>query len=132
MCGKGTKVYSIFLFKCPRCHEGNLFVNSNPYNLKTTGKMNERCSVCDEDFNPEPGYYFGATYVSYALVIIVGTAAFLIGYLLFGVISKIAIIGSVVVLAPIIVMLSRAIWINFFVKYRKDWKTFREKQAEES
>jgi hypothetical protein len=28
--------------------------------------MNQVCSMCEANFEPEPGFYFGALYVSYA------------------------------------------------------------------
>lgn len=30
-------------------------------------KMNEKCFCCGQSFMPEPGYYFGAMFVSYGL-----------------------------------------------------------------
>ena len=38
------------------------------YNLKNFDKMHKRCSHCDEDFEREPGFYFGAMYTSYGPV----------------------------------------------------------------
>lgn len=36
------------------------------YNLKNMGKMNENCPKCDFRFEVEPGFFYGAMYVSYA------------------------------------------------------------------
>ncbi|MBI3221086.1 MAG: DUF983 domain-containing protein [Bacteroidetes bacterium] len=36
--------------------------------------MNKQCAVCETSFMPEPGFYFGALYVSYAF-----TVAFFVG-----------------------------------------------------
>lgn len=36
---KGTKLYSILRFKCPKFQEGNLFINKNPYILKDFDKI---------------------------------------------------------------------------------------------
>ena len=84
--------------------------------------MPKNCPVCGQSFSPEPGFYFGASYVSYAITIAVMVPIFILNYLvlqipfdtlLFG------IIGLIVLLAPIIYILSRSIWINFFVSYEK-------------
>ena len=64
---KGSKFYSIFRFKCPHCHEGDFFKSSNPYNLRSMSEANETCPNCGRKILIEPGFYYGAMYVSYAL-----------------------------------------------------------------
>jgi len=119
---KETKLYSILNNKCPRCHKGNYFETNNFYDLRKFSKMNLRCPVCNEDFVREPGYYFGATYVSYGL-----TVAFGIGlYLLLGVVFNfdtvpylIALTLLLVLLLPVFYRLARITWINLFVAYKE-------------
>ena len=38
-----------------------------PFEFTDPLKMNARCPECDLDFEPEPGFYFGALMVSYAI-----------------------------------------------------------------
>ena len=64
--GKGSKLYSIFKMKCPRCQEGDFFI-SKPYDLKRAGDTHERCPQCNLKYSKEPGFYFGAMFVSYGL-----------------------------------------------------------------
>lgn len=121
MSNKKSPLYSIFNNKCPRCHEGNFFETSNPYNLKKFGNLNDRCPNCNEDFRREPGYYFGATYVSYGLTVSFGIALFLIMCVLFSVeVIPFIITLSILlfILLPIFYRFSRIIWIHLFVKYR--------------
>ena len=74
-----------------------------------------------ESFNPEPGFYFGAMYVSYGL----GVAQFVatwVALIVLGVDSHPAVVFAwvlfiVLALAPLSFRLSRKIWINAFVKY---------------
>ena len=73
---QGTKLYSILHAKCPKCHQGDFFETSNPYNLKKFDKMYNRCAVCAEDFERETGFYYGAMYVSYALTVAFGVALY--------------------------------------------------------
>jgi len=84
--------------------------------------MNKECPVCGLDFNPEPAYYFGAMYFSYAVQVAVFVGVFLLlrytinpeniwVYVLW------TIIGSILVL-PWNFRLSRLAWINLFFKYR--------------
>jgi uncharacterized protein (DUF983 family) len=55
--------------KCPRCGKGKLFSNPNPYHFKTLFDMPRYCEHCGLDLENEPGYYFGAMYVSYAMTV---------------------------------------------------------------
>lgn len=51
--------------KCPRCRTGNMFANSM-YGLHGQ-KMHENCPHCDLKFEREPGYFYVAMFVSYAM-----------------------------------------------------------------
>ncbi|MBK6834911.1 MAG: DUF983 domain-containing protein [Bacteroidetes bacterium] len=124
---KGTKVYSVFGNKCPKCQEGDFFITQNPYNLKKFDKMHEACSVCGEKFEKEPGFYQGAMYVNYALSVAAGVGWFIIIYLLYGFDPLIYVISFSIVLLlllPLMFRIGRLLWINFFVKYDKNWKQF--------
>lgn len=122
---KGTKLYSIVANKCPRCQEGDFFIYKNPYNLKKFDKMNDSCPVCNESFEKEPGFYQGAMYVNYALSIAAGVGWFILVYIFYGFDPAIFVISFSVVLVlllPLMFRIGRLLWINFFVKYSKDWK----------
>ncbi|MBK9636286.1 MAG: DUF983 domain-containing protein [Bacteroidetes bacterium] len=60
-----------------------MFIDRNPYHLKTMSKMHSHCPNCGLNFEPEPGYYYGAMYVSYAFTIAVSVAVFLFYWVLF-------------------------------------------------
>jgi len=64
-------------------------------------------------------------YVSYAVGIAFGVAAYVIVGLIFNATLNeifIAIIATLVAFIPIISRLSRNIWINIFMSYDKNWK----------
>lgn len=82
MLKKGTKLYSIFKFKCPQCQEGEFFI-SKPYDLKNVGKIHENCSECGIKYSKEPGFYYGAMYVSYALGVAQLVAVIVLYYIIF-------------------------------------------------
>jgi uncharacterized protein (DUF983 family) len=114
--------YSILLDKCPRCHQGDLFVYKNPYTKLAFRKMHAHCNVCGQASEPEPGFYQGAMYASYAVSIVV---CCLVGVpLLFTAFSpeSILMILSLVliILIPWIFRVSRMIWLNLFVRYRPE------------
>jgi len=117
---KGSKIYSIFTSTCPVCHSGEMYCNKNPYKISETLKMNERCPHCDTKFKIEPSFFYGAMYVSYGVGIAFAVAAFIISFFILDLgrlNSFFVIIGTLVVFLPIILRLSRNIWINFFFKY---------------
>jgi uncharacterized protein (DUF983 family) len=51
--------------KCPRCRQGDMFVNSM-YGFKLQ-KMNDTCPHCHLKFEREPGYFYVAMFVSYGM-----------------------------------------------------------------
>jgi uncharacterized protein (DUF983 family) len=117
---KGTKLYSILKGKCPVCHSGNMYKTKNPYVLSETLKMHQNCSHCQTKFKIEPSFFYGAMYVSYGVGIAFAVAAFVISYFFLNLgrlNSFLAITGTLIVFLPIILRLSRNIWINFFFKY---------------
>ncbi|RDY59330.1 DUF983 domain-containing protein [Flagellimonas nanhaiensis] len=120
MLKKGTKLYSILTGSCPKCHEESMYVNTNPYALPQLFKMHERCSNCGTKYKIEPSFFYGSMYVSYAVGIAFAVAAFVISFLFVGtslVNTFIAIVATLIVFMPVIIRLSRNIWINFFIKY---------------
>ena len=122
MIKKGTKLYSILKGSCPKCHEESMYVNSNPYNVTEVVKMHEQCSHCHTRYSIEPSFFYGSMYVSYGVGIAFGVAAFVISYLFLKtslMTAFFAIIGAILVFAPIIMRLSRNIWINLFMSYDK-------------
>lgn len=120
MLKKGTKLYSIFTGTCPKCQKESMYKYKNMYNPSKTLKMNERCSYCKTKYKIEPSFFYGAMYVSYGVGIAFAIAAFVISFLIIGtnlMTSFIVIIATLVAFMPVIMRLSRNIWINFFIKY---------------
>lgn len=123
MLKKGTKLYSILTGSCPKCHKESMYRHPNMYILKETLKMNNRCSRCGTKYKMEPSFFYGALYVSYGVGIAFAVGAFLVSYVLLGASLKsafIAIFITLVCFMPVIMRLSRNIWINFFVHYDSD------------
>jgi uncharacterized protein (DUF983 family) len=119
---KGTKLYSILTGTCPVCHEESMYKEPNPYKITRIFDMHERCSSCGTKYKMEPSFFFGAMYVSYALGVAVAIAVFIITYFFFGgglMATFIAITGTLIVLMPLLIRISRNIWINMFLKYKK-------------
>ena len=109
---------------CPKCHEESMFKNKNPYILSHALDMHESCSNCGTKYKIEPSFFYGSMYVSYPVGIAFATAAFVISFYIFNAninIIFISIIVTLIVFMPIILRLSRNIWINFFMNYDKSF-----------
>jgi len=122
MFNKGSKLYGIITGVCPKCHEECMYTNKNPYAVSQLLSMHERCSHCNTKYKIEPSFFYGSMYVSYGVGIAFAVAAFVISFLLLEKslnVSLVAIVASQVLFYPIIVRLSRNIWINLFINYDK-------------
>lgn len=120
---KGSKLYSIFTGKCPVCQSATMYKNNNAYVLSETLEMHDRCPHCDTKFKIEPSFFYGAMYVSYAVGVAVAFATFVIAHWGLGIGllgSFIAIILIMVLTLPLMLRLSRNIWINFFFTFDKE------------
>ena len=75
--GKESVYKAIRDEKCPRCHKGDLFLTS-AFNLAGFYKMHRHCPVCEQTFEPEPGFYYGAMFISYGMLVIMSIFTWLI------------------------------------------------------
>ena len=121
MLKKGNKLYSVFYNKCPQCQDGKFFKHGVTLNLKNNLKVYENCESCGLKYMIEPSFFYGAMYVSYALTVALAVVIFVISYSigldLIG--SFIAIFVILIALTPLIMRISRLLYINMFVHYKK-------------
>ncbi|SHF75706.1 DUF983 domain-containing protein [Flavobacterium defluvii] len=120
MLKKGSKLNSILTGSCPKCQKESMYSDKNPLHLTNVLKMNDHCSHCGLKYLIEPSFFYGAMYVSYALNVAVGIAAFIISFVFFGASVKdsfIAIVITLIVLFPFVLRLSRNLYINMFISY---------------
>lgn len=119
---KGSKLYSMLYMKCPRCHEGDLF-DTGSFSFHKPFDMKTNCPNCGQKYTPEPGFYYGAMFVSYILygwfsLFVVGTCVWVLGMSVnasFGVLIAISLILFVWVFR-----ISRSIWLSLMVKYQPE------------
>jgi len=116
--------------------EGDIYPDNNPYHLKTLSDFNPRCGSCNQNFEPEPNFYYGAMYVSYGYTVALFVAVYIIfsnwmHWEMWPTVGALAVL--LVVLAPVLFRLSRTTWLSLFVKYDKDaqanWESEKEKNA---
>ncbi|WP_306352664.1 DUF983 domain-containing protein [Flavobacterium sp. '19STA2R22 D10 B1'] len=113
-----SRLVSIAKGKCPHCEKGDIFIsNGNPF-LFRMPKMKSNCEVCGHSFHKEPGYFFGAMYVSYALAVAEMIGLFIIAQ--FFVSSYITILMMIMAVALILSTINfkyaRIIWMYIFEK----------------
>lgn len=118
---RGSKLYAIRKYKCPRCHQGDLF-KTPLASMEGVYNMYSKCEECEQDFEMEPGFYWGAMYVGYGLYCfyMLGTIA----VLFFGMglsvnQSFFAALAGGIIMIPVIARLARVQWINIAVRYNK-------------
>lgn len=102
--------------KCPECREGSIF----KYPLKKVTRfyeMHRQCPLCGAGFEPEPGFYFGSMFITYAfnvvLVIIAGVMFYYFWELpewVFLVMVLIIAVGAM----PFSFRMSRTLWLHWF------------------
>ena len=117
MFGKGSKLYSVYNNKCPRCHEGEVFIGSpfaGVYN------MHKNCPVCHQRYEIEPGFFWGAMYVGYGLSSAYMLTGFALCMLVFGLTMMQSFFWTIIpglVIMLYIARLARLIWMNIYIGY---------------
>ena len=123
---KGTKMYSIFYGKCPRCHEGDFFKHGVSYHPTKISKLHDNCSHCGQKYMLEPSFYYGAMYINYGITVALCVACFVIFNVFVG-LNLLETFGAIVlallILAPLNIRIARILWINMFVSYNPEAKS---------
>lgn len=112
---KRSKLQAIIDCKCPRCRKGDIFSHSIK-KISKFSETNKNCPVCKVRFEPEPGFFFGAMYISYAFIVgILLVTGFLI-HLIFEdpqtIVYVVAVPTVVILTLPLIFRYSRSIYLH--------------------
>jgi len=107
--------------KCPRCRKGDIFIK--PLDILNPLDMPEKCPICLQATEPEPGFYYGAMFLSYgiaSLVLLPSTLLMLFYFKLsltvtFTIMGIMAVTGYLKLLRG-----SRSLYFHLVVKYDKD------------
>ena len=102
--------------RCPRCREG--FIFKYPLvQLRKFSEMNASCPSCEASFEPEPGFYFGAMYVSYGFTIMLFIFMWAVLRFFFNpsdFVYFVAIVAAAAVSTPISFRYSRILFLYWF------------------
>jgi hypothetical protein len=95
---------------------------SNAYNFKKVVELYTNCSECKLKFSKEPGFYFGAMYVSYAIGIAIFIASYTANWILgldTSLLHILLFVGTVLLIGtPYLFHLSKIIWANLFIHFK--------------
>ena len=113
-------ISSLFGFTCPQCRIGDLFFK--PWSMEKAYKMPDRCAHCSLNYVPEPGYWYGAMYLSYMvtafwILAFALTAVFALHWNIYTTFALI--IGLAVISHNFFFRFSRSLWIHLMVSYDK-------------
>jgi len=101
--------------------------------------MNKVCPVCGQPTELEVGFYYGTSYVSYGITVLLSVFTFIAWYILIGVSTDdnrfFLWLGLnalfLLLLQPWLMRLSRSFWISWFVKYDPDWQHHQPEDVSE-
>jgi hypothetical protein len=101
-------------------------------------KMNPHCPVCGQPTDLEVGFYYGTSYVSYVIALLIAAVYFILWWIIIGfsftdnrfmywIISNAVLL---ILLQPWLMRFSRSLWISWFVKYNPNWQTTKPDDLE--
>ena len=117
-----NRLLSILKGKCPSCEQEDIFTGRGNIFLLKPPKMPKKCPKCNHVFELEPGYFFGAMYVSYGLSVAEVVGAYLIAQFFIDDITIIfiALCAVILLMSFLNFRYSRIIWMYMFTKKQKE------------
>ncbi len=96
-----------------------------PFQLSKPLDMHKNCEVCGQDFEPEPGFYFGAMFLSYILsgwflLVPALVLVFIFDWSVNGTMLMVIAIAALTYLK--FLRFSRSLWIHIVVKFDKRYE----------
>jgi uncharacterized protein (DUF983 family) len=117
---------ALLALRCPRCHQGKLF--SYPAtSLTKFMDMPAECPVCSQTYEPEPGFYYGAMYISFGFALATFAVVGVLLYYFFGDPATwvyVVVVAIITLLStPLVFRYSRALMLYLFggVRYDAAW-----------
>lgn len=120
---KRSLYQSVFGLKCPRCRQGDLFTRKGLIVYRGLVDMPAHCPVCGQKYEIEPGFWIGALWTSYPIVVLVELPFLALAVLntpQLGIwIPLLLMLPAFALAYPVMLRLGRSIWIHGWVKYQK-------------
>jgi len=106
--------------RCPECRKGPLFYHS-PFHYSKFQAVHKECPHCKCNYEPEPGFFWGALYINYGFNVATLVAVSLALWVLFGGVDVwthiIAVVVTVIVTIPFTTRISRNLMMHWFGPY---------------
>ena len=109
----------MFGFVCPKCQNGQLF-QSPTFSFHKPFAMHDRCSHCNQDFLPEPGFYYGAMFVGYIFTAWLAIGLVMLFHWIIGWSLELSFALLIMIYSFFFVYffrLARSVWLNIVFKY---------------
>ena len=106
--------------KCPRCRKGDLFVKKGLFRFTNTLDMHDNCSSCGLKYDLENGFWLGAMWISYPLVVALELPFLFLALFADGIMTWVyfcLMIIAFAVFLPFILRVGRALWIYVNVPF---------------
>jgi hypothetical protein len=113
-----SRIKALVSYKCPQCETGNIYQKGIIFWF---GKMNPTFPKCNCLFEIEPGFFFGAMFVCYALTVAEAIGAYIFSQFFFDSLTALIsiIFMTLILLSPINYKFSRVIWMYIFISKKK-------------
>ena len=117
-----NKVQAIAECRCPKCRSGKIFkytLIEKPFNPLAT---NTYCPVCHFKFEIEPGFFWAAMYISYAINVAIMISILVAINVLFDTRDPlhyiVPVIGAMLLVYPFTMRYARVLLLHFFANVK--------------
>lgn len=111
---------SIIQCRCPRCRQGRLFKKKGLIIYSDMLGANEGCDYCGLHFEIEPGFWLGALWTSYPIVVLIETPFLFLALFADGNVVWfwfMCMVLAFFIAWPLMLRLGRSLWIHTNVRY---------------
>ena len=114
---------SILRLRCPKCRQETMFKKKGLFVYRNPLDMHEKCNNCGQKYEIEPGFWLGALWTSYPIVVAIETP--FIFYAISTPEMSVSVMFALMIalffiLFPAITRLGRSIWAHIFIKYQSN------------
>ena len=128
MAATDSSSLALLQLRCPHCHEGPLFTHS-ALNVTKFSDMPDHCPVCGQAYEPEPGFYYGAMYISFGFAVAIFAVTGVVLFYLAGDpplwVYVTTVTAAALLTMPVVFRYSRALMLYLFggVHYDPRWQS---------
>lgn len=123
MIKKQSLINSVLGLHCPRCRKGHLFKKRGLIRYTEILEMPDKCEVCGLTYEIENGFWIGAMWISYPLVVAIELPFLILALFADSFYTWVYFTSMVLAFLlfwPLILRLGRSLWIHVNVRFDKD------------